>query len=129
MPIYVYKCASGHRHEVFHGMLDPGPTNCPACHVLGVVDSLVRRVILPVDVLVPKRPKSRGCVSMRSKVKGQKSGAPGVNMSFRDGYKSALARYPGDPKAYVRTKREAIKRAGELGREITFKLDDVLPND
>jgi len=31
MPIYEYKCPNGHLFEVFHGMTEPGPTECQVC--------------------------------------------------------------------------------------------------
>jgi putative FmdB family regulatory protein len=31
MPIYEYKCPNGHLFDSFHGMTEPGPTECPVC--------------------------------------------------------------------------------------------------
>ncbi len=31
MPFYEYKCPQGHLFEVFHGMTEPGPTECEVC--------------------------------------------------------------------------------------------------
>ena len=31
MPIYEYKCPSGHLFEAFHGMMEPSPATCEVC--------------------------------------------------------------------------------------------------
>jgi putative FmdB family regulatory protein len=45
MPIYEYKCPNGHLLEVFHGMNEPGPTQCEVCGASPLV-----RVLHPVAV-------------------------------------------------------------------------------
>ena len=45
MPIYEYKCPSGHLIEEIHGMTEPGPEACPECGGSPLV-----RVLHPVAV-------------------------------------------------------------------------------
>jgi putative FmdB family regulatory protein len=45
MPIYEYKCPSGHLVEVFHGMTEPGPSVCEVCG-----EGPLKRVLHPVAV-------------------------------------------------------------------------------
>jgi putative FmdB family regulatory protein len=45
MPIYEYKCPSGHLFEVFHGMTEPSPEACQVCGA-----APLQRVLYPVAV-------------------------------------------------------------------------------
>jgi putative FmdB family regulatory protein len=45
MPIYEYKCPSGHLFEVFHGMTEPAPEVCEVCG-----EGPLERVLHPVAV-------------------------------------------------------------------------------
>ncbi|MEI8105255.1 MAG: zinc ribbon domain-containing protein [Actinomycetes bacterium] len=45
MPIYEYKCPSGHLLETFHGMMEPGPQQCEVCG-----GAPLERVLHPVAV-------------------------------------------------------------------------------
>ncbi|HEY8645688.1 MAG TPA: zinc ribbon domain-containing protein [Gaiellaceae bacterium] len=45
MPIYEYKCPSGHLFEVFHGMTEPAPEVCEVCGA-----SPLQTVLHPVAV-------------------------------------------------------------------------------
>lgn len=45
MPIYEYKCPQGHVFELFHGITEPGPEECPTCG-----EGPLMRVLHPVAV-------------------------------------------------------------------------------
>ncbi len=45
MPIYEYKCPSGHVFELFHGIHEPQPEACPTCG-----EGPLIRVLHPVAV-------------------------------------------------------------------------------
>jgi putative FmdB family regulatory protein len=45
VPIYEYKCPQGHLFELFHGISEPGPEECPTCG-----EGPVTRVLHPVAV-------------------------------------------------------------------------------
>jgi len=118
MPIYVFRCHNGHLWEdllPMGGMAE----SCPTCAC-----AIVIRVIQPGNIKV--RHGDRGIHQGRTKTRGPQAG-PLIKMGFREGYKSAFARYPGDPKGYVGTKSEAIRRAAQEGKNITFDVNDVLP--
>ena len=42
-------------------------------------------------------------------------GRPSIDVPFRPGYYPCIARYPGDPLAYVDTKRRLFDRAARIG--------------
>ena len=126
MPTYVYRCSQcRHEFDVRHGMRESYDGQCRECDGVNL-----QRGSVPPRYIFVTASKNRNTPTTRSITTGQKSGAPGIRMGFRDGYKSALARYPGDPKAYVSSKREAVRRAEELGvsDDITFSADDVAPD-
>lgn len=125
MPTYVYRCGECEtEEEVRHGIKSSYDAPCSGC---GSGD-LSRVIFPPRDVFV-RSTRDNATPSNRSITTGQKSGAPGIRVGFREGYKGALARYPGDPKAYVSSKRDAMKRANEMGiaDQIRFSADDVAP--
>ena len=45
MPIYEYKCPNGHVFELFHGIHEPAPEECPTCG-----EGPLIRVLHPVAV-------------------------------------------------------------------------------
>ncbi len=45
MPIYEYKCPNGHVFELFHGINEPAPDECPTCAA-----GPVTRILHPVAV-------------------------------------------------------------------------------
>ena len=45
MPIYEYRCPKGHLFELFHGINEPGPSECSICGA-----SPLEKVLFPVAV-------------------------------------------------------------------------------
>lgn len=118
MPIYAFRCANGHEWDdllPMGGMAE----KCPTCACTSLI-----RVIQPGAVHV--HIKNNHVDGGRTKTKGYQKG-PLIKMGFREGHKSAFARFPGDPQAYVGTKREATRRAAEMGINITSNIADLLP--
>lgn len=124
MPRYDYRCdGCGVVTEICHAMAEVGfHRYCEdeECRYR------LRRIFQPVNfntIYKNQSPKN-------TRILGSNTGeGPLVRRSFSPGYKSALARFPNDPKAVVSTKAEALRRARELGKRVTFNPDDVLPPD
>jgi len=80
MPIYEYKCPTGHLFEVFHGMSEPGPDRCEVCGA-----EPLQRVLHPVAVHY----KGSGFYSTDYGKGGRKSGGGTDSSSSSDGGSSS----------------------------------------
>ena len=82
MPVYDYVCTScGHRYEVFHGLNEAGPRQCPLC------EGPVTRAFVPPTIHFKgtgwaKNDRRASAASSKKKASGQaKAGEPGRRSS------------------------------------------------